>query len=409
MANNRSGERKRPQRSLLGLRVEAYMDARGCQQKRLAEAIGVDAADLSDMLAGRRAFGVEKLKRAVDFLGNCTLPDLLDENVLVRWPGVQQRFLDAFSRQTDDWVAVAPHEWQLYANEESFLRSIDCINTSLTEIRSFTLSMDFIGITNFLAALATFLERAYNKRLDGADQLLFDASDQMVHCLSHALPPRSLKRSADPFLSKMRRLYEDSDDPLLGARLWAREADVLKIYGEVDSTAFKYASDLLWRARDALGQHEHSRIGYHSIRSLVVVTARTKGAAELLNVLGLAERALDGNWLTVEEKRHVLDGMGEACAFHFSKTGDIRYCRQALQYYDRAGAVPLPGRPTEIIFRLRKLPFVYARYGILDRMSRDGAEIEGFRRDLRLGRSSRVEQQMKALHIELVQKGLLKE
>lgn len=395
------------QRTLVGLQVETYLKIKGWSQKQLATAVGIEQPKLNDMLAGRRSLSNLTLKRITEKLGNCTVSDLMSDELNLKWPGVHKRFALTFGDLVDKpWYFFAHSDWSTTLPEECLSKGSICFSVLLKEVRGFNISSDAAGISPFLGECATFLERAYRQNIPDSGRLLLDVCDRLVHCLSFTYSPLELKRAAEPYLEKMRLVFESTQATELGTRLWDRQADVLKLLSGHDAGALASADDYLKRALRSGSDLSH---GFETIRNRVLVGCKVAWTEpEFARVIRLGESALDA-WRTPDGQRLILEAIGVACADRYHARGKVeKYRKMALDCYRRASALETATSVTEAVLRVKRLPLRYAALGIPDDVSADGREIESLKRLTCLAGSVRVAREIDVLECELKKIGIVK-
>lgn len=397
-------------RTLEGMRIQQLAKNKGLQLRGLAKSVGLSPQAFSDMLAGRKSISSPTYVRLSAELG-CDVADLRGVGVLTRWEGVQNRFFNALGECVNKpWYFFDNSEWPALLSESNLIGAFQCIDVLLAEIRAFKLSVDHRGISDLLDKVITFVERAHRSQIPGAGQPLFDLCDRQVHCYCYWMPPHILRPKVNGYLALMRLRFEETHDLALWRRLSFREADVLKICSEVDSAALHQSDKLLRQGHHTVRGSNRYRMGYHSIRSRVIVGAKTaETRREFMKILAMAERALESDSLIPDERQHLLDGMAEACAYRLSKEPkNYEYCKKALEYHERARLPDRQTEITEITLRLKKQVLYFADCGITDLVHSDGRETEEAKRETQFARNLRAAMQTDTLVQSLRRKGIIK-
>lgn len=403
-------ESKQSPRSPVGTRVEFFMSLGGSRQKSLANAIGMGASEFNDRLAGRKQFSISTLKAIAENLGNCTIAELLSQHIPPRCIAIEDRFILALSEVTGEpWIVFAGTDWGSRLSVECYWSLREHIDDLLFAAAGFTAGVDFTGIKPVLSQVITFLERVYS--IDPASPVaehLADACDRLARAVLMTEDATKMIANVGPIVRLMGQLSEQTKSRDLALRTLAVEGDMFNVYAGHDPKGFAVAYDRLQRIT---GQADiRHKGGYYFPRGLVRAAARTaKTEGEFEASIRVAEEALDGDWLLIEEKRHVLDGLGEALAVRRSTTGGSNeYLLRAIKSYERASALPFPLEPTEFVVRLKRLPLILADLGIRDLISKDGRELEEVERMAWALKSNRVAAQVHALGLRLQKQGIIK-
>jgi len=216
-------------------------------------------------------------------------------------------------------------------------------------------------------------ERANPRDVADAKQIYLGTVDKRIHWHTFVMPAKVLGTAIENDRGEFAQLVlDDPSDVELMRRYYARIGDALKITATDDLNlnhrAFAHLNKGIERKR---GKYRSSP-GYHAVRSLVIVAARSNMSdSEFEATMRMAIDAFErGDW-TAHEEAHVFEGIAEAYAIRQMKSRGRRltYEQAALRAYQSAEARSLwatrdYGLHAEFDMRIMRLPLTLAQWGI---------------------------------------------
>lgn len=392
--------RERPE--TIGMRLFAARQLKNVSQKELADDVGCTPASISQWecdvhvpnpmyrkrLCERLGLSMEFLLTGREIVRGRS-PSDHQAGMVMRSPSVRQ--IDAAFREAlSGIVGEDPNylPWEMSGadtSDEVLSAAVAVCSASVNALGQLTSSADFKAAAVTLDEIMRLGKRAYARKLPGAGALLFDAADKAVRFRTFTESMVSLKEETDGYLLIMSLVADAEKNPVLKSRFFGRVGDVLSVWGSRDPDLDRCALEMFRKSRD-LGGNGVGGGETHTLRSPVIVMARTDvSRREFEKSVEAVHRALESGHLTTHKQARCFDGLCQAYAYQYQKSGSKRHRDEALNYLDRAQNchAEAEARDAHVEYSLRadRLPIAIAQSGVWDHLETAG-----------LGRRARIEE-----------------
>lgn len=271
-------------------------------------------------------------------------------------------------------------------SQNAWLRRVDplCLRKAiaacaevLPHIRQLKTGRELTGVIRVLEAMIDLANISCDPPFEDASHLVFEATDQLVHCASFVLSAPDLEALTTKHLDRMAAIvvHNGNADPELRQRYLVRRSDVLKILGR-NAHAFVMLRGVLDRAEERGSCHT---LSYPAFRTSCVLAAKNDTSQrEFEKFLKRAHDAIESGHLPPHDVSHVREGIADARATRFQKYQHPLDRKYALQQYEFAiheaadAARHAGGKHVEFSLRMEMRPLSFADAGIFDLVSVTG-------------------------------------